>query len=69
VATEGKESAIVRYMRESWSELRKVVWPSQQETIRLTGVVMGVSLVVGLLLGAIDFLLTSVIPLLERLGT
>lgn len=61
VAGEKNESGIVRYIRESVSEMRKVVWPTQQETIRLTGVVIGISVVIGLLLGAADFIFTTLI--------
>jgi len=36
-------------------ELRKVVWPSRQETLRLTAMVLGVCIAMGLLLGALDY--------------
>ncbi len=39
-------------------EMRKVTWPSREETLRLTLVVLALSLAVGLLLGGIDQLLT-----------
>lgn len=38
-------------------ELKKVTWPSRAETIRLTSVVIGVSLIIGLYIGIIDILL------------
>jgi preprotein translocase subunit SecE len=47
---EQQENAITRTIRETRSELRKVVWPTREETIRLTGVVIAISLVIGLLL-------------------
>ena len=37
-----------------YSELRKVVWPSRQDTIHLTVVVVIVTLILGAVLGAID---------------
>jgi preprotein translocase subunit SecE len=37
------------------AELRKVVWPTRNETIKLTGLVLIVALVMGLLLGAVDY--------------
>lgn len=37
------------------SELRKVTWPTRQETINLTVVVIVISLLFGLVLGAADF--------------
>ena len=38
------------------SELRKVAWPTQRETINLTAVVLAFSIAVGVFLGGIDFL-------------
>jgi len=43
--------------KESWVEVRKVVWPSRQETIQTTLVVMAVVVVVALLLWLVDTLL------------
>jgi preprotein translocase subunit SecE len=36
-------------------ELRKVVWPSRQETLRLTLMVIGLCVAVGLILGVLDY--------------
>lgn len=36
------------------SELKKVTWPSRQQTTRLTGLVLIVSIVIGAVLGLID---------------
>jgi preprotein translocase subunit SecE len=43
------------FVRDVRSELRKVAWPSQRETVNLTAVVLAFSIAVGLLLGGIDF--------------
>lgn len=37
------------------AELKKVVWPTRQETTRLTLIVIGLCLVMGLILGLVDF--------------
>jgi preprotein translocase subunit SecE len=37
------------------TELRKVVWPTRQETLRLSLIVIGLCLVMGLLLGLLDY--------------
>lgn len=37
------------------SELRRVTWPSRQETFRLSLMVIGVATAVGVFLGAVDF--------------
>ena len=44
-----------RFFRDTISELRKVVWPTRQETIRLTLIVLAVCIVVGIILFAIDY--------------
>ena len=43
-----------RYLNESWSELKKVTWPTRDETRYLTMVVIVVAVAVGLVLGAVD---------------
>ncbi|MEK7635908.1 MAG: preprotein translocase subunit SecE [Patescibacteria group bacterium] len=47
----------ISYIQESRQELKKVNWPSRQETIRLTVVVIGLSIGLAIFLGAIDFIL------------
>lgn len=49
------------FLREVRDELSKVVWPTRDEVIRLTGVVLLISLGVGLYLGAADFVLTKLV--------
>jgi preprotein translocase subunit SecE len=46
----------LNFIRDVRSELRKVSWPSQRETINLTAVVLAFSIAVGLFLGGVDFL-------------
>jgi len=43
-----------RFFMDIINELRKVVWPSRQDTVHLTFVVVIVSLMVGAVLGGID---------------
>ncbi|MBI1982150.1 MAG: preprotein translocase subunit SecE [Candidatus Levybacteria bacterium] len=47
------------FLKETREELKKVTWPTQQEVVRLTTIVIIVSLIVGLLIGAMDFLFTK----------
>jgi preprotein translocase subunit SecE len=51
-----KNSAAGRFVRETQSELRKVTWPTREEVIRLTVVVMVLSAVASVLLFAADAL-------------
>jgi protein translocase subunit secE/sec61 gamma len=46
----GNNNHIVRIYNETRTELRKVVWPTREETIRLTIVVIAVSAAIGMLL-------------------
>ena len=50
-----RHNPITQFVRESRIELRKVVWPTRQEAMRLTLVVVAVSAGVGLILGGFDF--------------
>ena len=52
------------FLREVRDELKKVVWPTRDEIIRLTGVVILVSLLVGVFLGGADFILTKLVGIL-----
>jgi len=52
------------FLREVRDELQKVVWPTRDEIIRLTAVVLLISLFVGLFLGGTDYILTKLIGLL-----
>jgi preprotein translocase subunit SecE len=45
---------IVRFAQESWSELRKVTWPTQEQVIRLTLLVVLISFVVSAYIFAFD---------------
>jgi preprotein translocase subunit SecE len=53
-----KEGRIVRYFRKTLAELRKVAWPSRQEALRLTGIVLAVTFAMAAFLGFIDYLLS-----------
>lgn len=49
---------LANYLKNSYQELKKVVWPTKQETINHTLLVIGISLGVAIFLGALDFLFT-----------
>jgi len=49
------------YLRESKAELKKVSWPTRKQVWYSTLVVILLTAVVGIYLGAVDFLLTAVI--------
>lgn len=49
------------FSREAQIELRKVVWPTRQETVQTTIVIMVVVIIVGIILWIIDYLLAWII--------
>jgi preprotein translocase subunit SecE len=51
-----KENVVVRYLRDTRAELRKVHWPTRQEAWNLTKVVLMVTISMALFLGLLDYL-------------
>ena len=49
------------FVAEAQFEMRKVVWPTRDETIKTTGIIILVVILLSLLLGLIDLILKSVI--------
>lgn len=49
----------VTFLKEVKEELEKVAWPSREQTIRYTVLVIAVAVAVGLFLGGLDYILTS----------
>ena len=47
---------LISYLKETRQEMRHVNWPSRQNTIRFTLLVIGVSAIVAIFLGSLDFL-------------
>lgn len=56
----------VTFLKETREELKKVVWPSKQDVVRLTLIVIVISLIVGTLLGAVDFALTKALEIVVK---
>ncbi len=48
-------------------ELRKVTWPTKKQTIRLTAVVIVISLIIGAYISIIDVLLTKLLEFITKL--
>ncbi len=53
-----------RYLEQTRSELRKVTWPTQNEAINLTIMVVIVIIAMGIILGGVDAIFTSLFRLL-----
>lgn len=56
----------VTFLKETQDELKKVVWPTRDEIIRLTTVVILLSFIVGVFLGGLDFVFTKLIEIVIK---
>ncbi|MBQ6674783.1 MAG: preprotein translocase subunit SecE [Ruminococcus sp.] len=74
-AKKGKEAApkkkggIAKYFRDLKSELKKVVWPSRQQVVNNTGVVLVTMAVLGLFLAGVDLGLGQLLDLVLKIGS
>ena len=57
MASGDRTEGLRRFVRETKAEIDKVNWPDRETTTNLTLLVIGLSIVLGLLLGGIDFVL------------
>jgi len=48
---------IVQFIKESYAELRKVIWPSREDVISSVKVVIISTIIVAMVLGLVDLLL------------
>ena len=49
---------LIDYIKSSRAELKHANWPTRKETIRFTGLVIGVSVAVAFFLGSLDMFFT-----------
>ncbi len=63
LATTVKGKAAITFAREARMEVRKVVWPTRQETMQTTFIVLAVSIVMALALWGIDGLMVRLVAL------
>ncbi|MCB8927369.1 MAG: preprotein translocase subunit SecE [Ardenticatenaceae bacterium] len=64
--TANQPNPVTRYWKETRGELRKVTWPTREESQRLTAIVIGVTISFALFLWVFDLLFSNVIQLLIR---
>ena len=50
-----------RYLSESWAELKKVAWPTRETVIRLTLLVVAVSVVIGVYIYVLDRIFNTLV--------
>ncbi|MGC9333474.1 MAG: preprotein translocase subunit SecE [Anaerolineae bacterium] len=58
------QNRIVRYLQETWFELKKVSWPTRPEAINLTVIVVSVTTFLSIVLGLMDWLFSTVFGLI-----
>lgn len=58
--------AITDYVKSAKEELKKVSWPSRQETLRYTYAVVALSLAVAVFFGLLDFVLNIGLEMLLK---
>ena len=54
----------VQFVREVVTELKRVTWPTRDETVKLTAVVIAISLIVAVFIGGLDAILVKITTLL-----
>jgi len=52
---------IITFLKEVKLEIKKVNWPTRQQTTKYTLIVLGISVAVALFLGSLDFLFTTLL--------
>ena len=66
--TTGTGHAILSFGREARTEVRKVVWPTRQETVQTTLMVVVAVILLGIFLWLIDMLLLNAVQILTGQG-
>ncbi len=61
-----KIASPVQFVREVITELKKVTWPTREETIKLTLVVIVLSFLVGAFIGILDITFLKITSLLFK---
>ena len=57
---------LINYIQETKSELKHVSWPTRQQAIAFTAIVIVVSIITALFLGLFDVLLARALAFLAR---
>jgi preprotein translocase subunit SecE len=64
-----KEKRITKYLKEVRAEIRKVTWPSRQEVLRLSAIVVVVMILMSAFMAIIDFAFSRLMAAIISLGT
>lgn len=67
-ASTDKGSTFLSFAKESRTEVRKVVWPTRQETNQTTLIVLAATLVMALILWGLDGIIVRVVGFITGIG-
>ena len=56
----------ISYLKDTIAELKVVRWPTRQQTLQLTGIVIAISVLVGAYVGLLDFAFTNGLKLILK---
>ncbi len=57
----GGGNKFTQFMRSVWAELQRVSWPDREQVFKLTGVVLGFVVIMGIYLGGLDWVWEKVV--------
>ena len=56
----------ISFLRDTWAELMLVRWPDRPTTIKLTVIVIVISVLTGVYVGGLDYLFTNILQRVVR---
>ena len=59
--TTKEPNAIIKYFQDTRAELRRVTWPTREETRKLTLIIVAVTLVMAIFLGTLDYIFQGLV--------
>ncbi len=63
-----KGSTFITFAKDAKTEVRKVVWPTRQEAVQTTGIVLVAVFIVGILLWILDGIIVRIVSFITGLG-
>jgi preprotein translocase subunit SecE len=69
MARTAADNRLVRYVKEVRAEIRKVTWPSREEVVRLSTIVVVVLLAASAFLAIVDYAFSWLMRIIVNLGT
>jgi preprotein translocase subunit SecE len=59
-----KGKSVVGFLREVRGETKHITWPTRKETIRMTAIVIAITVVISIYLGGLDYIYTYLMGLI-----